>query len=74
MHDFSLSVATSEQVGTGFSSKTSVSAWKKGQVVRLNKDNFEGWCKGCDIKILLDVKDAGYYHLMVQTTDSTPLL
>jgi hypothetical protein len=30
-------------------------AWKKGQVVRLNSKNFDGWCKGCEVKILLDV-------------------
>jgi hypothetical protein len=74
VHDFALSVSTPDKLGTGFTSKTGVSAWKKGQVVRLNKENFPGWCKGCEIKILLDVKDAGYYHIMAQTTDSTPLL
>ena len=74
VHDFSLSVATANELGTGFYAKTGISAWKKGQVVRLNKENFSAWCKGCEIKILLDVKDAGYYHVMAQTTDSTPLL
>lgn len=54
--------------------KRGISAWKKGQVVRINKENFEGWCKGCEVKIILDVEDAGYYHIMVQSTESVPML
>jgi hypothetical protein len=30
VHDFSLSVSTADKLGTGFTSKTGVSAWKKG--------------------------------------------
>ena len=41
-----------------------MSAWKKGQVVRLNSKNFDGWRKGCEVKILVDALDAGYYHIM----------
>jgi hypothetical protein len=62
-----LSVASKETDGTPSTSlkgKKGVSAWKKGQVVRINKENFEGWCKGCEVKILMDIKDEGYYHIM----------
>jgi len=78
-HDFSLSVSTDvdkdhELPSSSLSNKKSISAWKKGQVIRLNKENFPKgkWCKGCELKILLDVRDAGYYHIMVQTSDAVP--
>ena len=83
VHDFNLAVAikgdeTSLNARLGVPAwkkgQEGVPAWKKGQVIRINKDNFNGWCKGCQIEILLDVTDEGYYHVMAQTTDATPLL
>ncbi|CDW71154.1 UNKNOWN [Stylonychia lemnae] len=78
-HDFSLSVSTDvdkdhELPSSSLGNKKSISAWKKGQVIRLNKENFpkNQWCKGCELKILLDVRDAGYYHIIVQTSDAVP--
>ena len=43
-----------------------VPAWKKGQVIRLTKDYFlkNEWCKGCELKILVDATESGYYHVM----------
>ena len=67
MHDFTLTVAAKDQgnsPGTNYNAKTGIAAWKKGQVVRISKENFDGWCKGCEIKILLDVRDSGFYHIM----------
>lgn len=75
VHDFNLAVAIKgDEAGTSLNARRGVPAWKKGQVIRINKDNFNGWCKGCQIEILLDVTDEGYYHVMAQTTDATPLL
>ena len=85
VHDFTLAVApakpreedsgTTHEVGSGIDDKRGIPAWKKGQVIRLNKENFpRGWCKGCEIKVLLDVKDEGYYRIMAQTTDAEPML
>lgn len=39
-------------------------AWKKGQVARINKKNFKGWCLGCEIQILISSYDQGYYHVV----------
>ena len=69
--DFSMKVY---KEGSEMKSRDGISAWKKGKVVRINKADFYGWCKGCEIKILIDVKDSGYYHIMAQTTESYPLL
>jgi hypothetical protein len=76
-HDFTLSAAPGDSThlpSTDFYSKKGSPAWKKGQVVRLNKRNFEGFIAGADIKVLLDVIDSGIYHIMVMTEDAEPLL
>jgi hypothetical protein len=75
-HDFELRVqAPSKEDPEVAVEQRGVPAWKKGQVVRLSEANFEkAWCKGCQIKILLDVQDEGYYHIMAKTSDSVPLL
>ncbi len=64
VHDFNLAVVGSDKEGESQEDIKGVPAWKKGQVIRINKDNYKGWCKGCEIKILLDVNDSGYYHIM----------
>jgi hypothetical protein len=54
--------------------KKSVAAWKTGQVIRLSSKEQYYWCTDCNITILLDVEDEGYYHLMVKTNEATPLV
>eukprot|EP00347_Sterkiella_histriomuscorum_P007205 403349857 len=49
-------------------------AWKKGQVARISKENFNGWCLGCFIQIMLDVYDQGYYHVVASSEDAQPFL
>eukprot|EP00347_Sterkiella_histriomuscorum_P020253 403338511 len=78
-HDFILSVSTDiedekDLPSSNLDNRKSISAWKKGQVIRLNRDNFPNgqWCKGCELKILMDVVEAGYYKIMVRTTDAIP--
>jgi hypothetical protein len=71
-HDFKLEVKASGK--EGHEGLLAIPAWKKGKVARINSKNFDGWCKGCEVKILLDVQDAGYYHIMAQTSESTPTI
>lgn len=54
VHDFSLSVISSNDPdsdltpSSSFKSKRGVSAWKKGQVIRLTKEILgDSWCVGC---------------------------
>jgi len=53
-HDFALSVNLDTSSGaalpsSNISNKKGVAAWKRGQVIRLQKEDFHGqqWCKGC---------------------------
>lgn len=79
-HDFILSVSTdhvnedNDLPSSNLDDKKSIAAWKKGQVIRLNREDFpeEKWCKGCELKILMDVIEAGYYRIMVKSTDAVP--
>jgi hypothetical protein len=58
---------------TNFESKKGVSAWKKGQVIRIGIEEFpkEKW-DGCIIELVMDVVDSGEYHIMVSTNDAVP--
>jgi hypothetical protein len=80
VHDFTLLAMINPGTGnpsmpsTDFGSRKGISAWKKGQVIRLNPDEVRNWCAGCEIQILLDVVDSGYYHIVAQTNDAIPLI
>jgi hypothetical protein len=78
--DFLMSVISDEydedaSPSSGYSSRRGVPAWKRGQVMRLSKETYpEGWCGGCTLKILVDVYDAGYYAIIVKSTNTDPLV
>jgi len=42
-------------------SKRGVSAWTKGQALRLSEERPDEWCYDCNVTILVDVVDAGRY-------------
>jgi len=64
-HDILLSVsAVPNEMPTSGSIK-GVPGWKKGQVVRLEQE--EGFCQDCNITILVDVQEAGKYHVMAKS-------
>ena len=44
-----------------------VAGWRKGQTFRLSEQNREDWCTDCWMYMLVDVTNAGKYHLMVKT-------
>lgn len=82
-HDFNLMASikcpqkneTEDLPSTNFESKKGVSAWKKGQVIRIGKDEFTAheW-NNCLIEIVMDVIDSGEYHIMASTSDAVPQL
>ena len=76
VHDFNLKMQSTVPMADGsFRERLARPAWKKGQVIRLDQENWrESWCHECVFKILLDVKDEDYYHIMVQSSEATPLL
>jgi len=54
-----------ELPSSNFKSRKGIVAWKKGQVIRLEKRDFpkKEW-KGCEIEILVDVVDSGEYNIV----------
>ena len=79
MHDFTLSVSTDienekDLPSSGLSNRKSIPAWKRGQVMRLSQENFPNktWCKGCELKILMDIQEAGYYRILAHTSEAVP--
>jgi len=82
-HDFNLmaSITCPNQTrgedipSSDFQSKKGVPAWKKGQVIRIEQNEFpyDNWYN-CTVDIVVDVVDSGEYYITATTNDAIPKL